>query len=70
MMLKGIVDPRELRADRFAADNSDYIRTIKALSFLREERRKNGRAGTDLALKEFDMRIEALRNAFRREKKQ
>lgn len=34
-----IVDPRELKTDKFAAENSDYLGTIRALYFLREERR-------------------------------
>lgn len=57
----GIVEPKELKADSFAADNLGSSMVINALRYMRDARIKNGREGTDLAVKEFNLRIVELR---------
>lgn len=57
----GMVDPKEIKADNFAADQLGTSMVINALKYMREARIKNGREGTDLAVKEFDARIRLLR---------
>ena len=56
-----LVDPKELKADRFAADQIGYKTMINALQLMKKERIRDGRAGTELAVKEFDLRIKALK---------
>ncbi len=56
----GLVPEEELKADRFAADSVGVEKTINALRLLKKEREKKKEEGTELAIKEFGLRIQAL----------
>lgn len=57
----GLVDPREIKADRFAAENIGAKRLIKALQYIKEKRASSNRKGNDQAVKELEKRIRVLR---------
>ncbi len=57
-----LVDPKEIKADRFAADQIGVSTMVSALKYLKQQRLKDGRPGTNLAVTEFDLRIKALQN--------
>ena len=62
MMLNmlGLVPKQELNADRFAAEVVGVDKVIEALQLLKKEREKKMEEGTELAIKEFGIRIKAL----------
>lgn len=56
----GLVPKEELNADRFSAEVVGVDKAIKALKLLKKEREKKTEDGTELAIKEFGIRIKAL----------
>ena len=65
----GLVDPREIKADRFAAENIGAIRMIKALQYIKEKRASSKRKGNEQAVKELETRIKALQMMLQNESK-
>lgn len=66
---RGEVDPMELKADMFAAEEVGPHTAIKSLEYLREQRRNSNRLGNELAVKEFDNRIKAIKKHFNNKRK-
>ena len=57
----GMVDPREVKADKFAAENIGVEIMIKALKYIKGKRASSNRKGNELATKELENRIRILR---------
>ena len=56
----GAVDQAELNADRFAADNLGVGLVLKKLKKMKDHRRERGDIGAPIAIREIELRIQAL----------